>query len=410
MNEQSNQSASVSKWSRRQLLRSASALGLAGIGSQLPFGKLQAQTGTYPIKNVLISCNENRSFDHYYGYAPFAGTFGVPPGYSQPDGNGGSVTPTHLTSGISPDPSHDWAHIHAEWNNGAMNGFYTADGAGALGYYDQNDLGYYYSLFSRFSLCANYFCSALTETYPNRLYLAAGTSGGNTTNSIPVGSLTYPCILDLLDAHGITWKVYHDGPACVVGSGVCDNHFQFFQKWYQDPRVNNFSDDDYENDLAGGTLPQVSFLMTTDLNGEHPPYPLGIGVRNQKAFISALMKSVYWKKSAYILTYDEAGGFFDHVAPPVFDAYGAGIRVPTWVISPYAKPGYLSPVQSEHGSILKFVETIFGLPTLASINHQFDVRTPGANNDAAKGQPYGPPAPPRDGRTDIGNLLDCFTF
>ncbi len=394
-----------------------SALGLASVASQIPLGRLHAQedvqtgaAGTYPIKNVLICCNENRSFDHYYGYAPFVGSYGVPAGYSQPDGHGGTVTPSHLTSGISPDPQHDWAHIHAEWNNGAMNGFYTADGAGAMGYYDQTELSFYYSLFSKFSLCANYFCSVLSETYPNRLYLAAGTSGGNTTNSIPVGSLMFPCILDLLDAHGITWKVYNDGPACTVGSGVCDNHFQFFQKWYQDPRVNNYSDDDYENDLKGGALPQVSFLMTTDLNGEHPPYPLGIGVQNQKAFISALMKSSYWKTAAYIFTYDEGGGFFDHVAPPVFDAYGAGIRVPTWVISPYAKPGYLSPTQSEHGSILKFVEAIFGLPTLASINHQFDLQTPGANNDAANGQPFGPPAPPRDGRSDIGNLLDCFRF
>ncbi len=320
------------------------------------------------------------------------------------------MLPGHLTSGISPNPNHDWAHIHQEWDKGAMNGFYIANGSGALGYYNQSDLSYYYSLFSKFSLCANYFCSVLSETYPNRLYLAAGTSGGNTTNTIAVGSLTYPCILDLLDIHGITWKVYNDGGTCIVGTGVCDNHFQFFQKWYQDPRVNNYTDDDYENDLKSGTLPQVSFLMTNDLNGEHPPYPIGIGAANQKGFINALMKSSYWKTAAYIFTYDEGGGFFDHVTPPVFDAYGAGIRVPTWVISPYAKPGYLSPVQNEHGSILKFVEAIFGLPTLASINHQFDAQTPGANNDAAKGQPFGPPAPPRDGRADIGNLLDCFVF
>ncbi len=404
-------------WSRRQLLKRVSALGLGGVASQIPVRPLQAQAepqiraaGTFPIKNVLICCNENRSFDHYYGYAPFVGSYGVPAGYSQPDGHGGTVTPNHLTSGISPDPNHDWAHIHAEWNNGAMNGFYTGDGSGAMGYYDQNDLSFYYSFFNKFSLCANYFCSVLSETYPNRLYLAAGTSGGNTTNSIPAGSLTYSCILDLLETHGVTWKVYNDGPACTVGSGVCDNHFQFFQKWFQDPRVNNFSDDDYENDLKAGTLPQVSFLMTTDLNGEHPPYPLGIGVQNQKAFLKALMNSSYWKTAAYIFTYDEGGGFFDHVAPPVFDAYGAGIRVPTWVISPYAKPKYLSPVQCEHGSILKFVEAIFGLPTLASINHQFDVQTPGLNNDAANGQTFGPPAPPRDGRSDIGDLLDCFRF
>jgi phospholipase C len=399
-------------WSRRKLLRRLSALGLAGVASQLPVGRslAAAGTGAYPIKNVLICCNENRSFDHYYGYAPFVGSFGVPSGYTQPNGTGGTVTPHHLNTDISPDPNHDWAHIHAEWDNGKMDGFYTTDGSGALGYYDQSDLRFYYSLFSNFSLCANYFCSVLSETYPNRLYLAAGTSGGNTTNTIPVGSLTYPCMLDLLEAYGITFKVYHIGPACTVGSGVCDNEFQFFQAWYQDPRVNSYTQSDYESDLKNGTLPQVSVLMTTDLNGEHPPYPMQIAFETQMDLMNALMGSAYWSSSAYIFTYDEGGGFFDHVAPPVFDAYGAGIRVPTWVISPFAKPGYLSAVQSEHGSVLKFVETIFGLPTMASINHQFDSQTPGANNDAANGQPYGPPAPPRDGRSDIGNLMDCFTF
>jgi len=403
--------ARQSHYSRRQWLQRVSALGLAGAASRIHLHGQQASAAvTYPIKNVVICCNENRSFDHYYGYAPFVGSHGVPAGYSQPDGKGGTVTPHHLTSGISPDPTHDWAHIHGEWNNGAMNGFYTTDGSGALGYYDQSDLPFYYSLIKHFSLCVNYFCSMLSETYPNRLYLAAGTSGGNTSNSIAVGSLQFPCILDLLEARGITFKVYHDGAACTVGGLVCDNHFQFFQRWYQDPRVNNYSEDDYLNDLTGGTLPQVSFLMTNDFNGEHPPYPLGVGVKDQATFINALAKSSYWKTSAYILTYDEGGGFFDHVVPPVFDAYGAGIRVPTWVISPWAKPGHLSTVLSEHGSILKFVEAIFGLPALASINHQFDVQTPGANNDAANGQQFGPPAPPRDGRSDIGNLMDCFLF
>jgi phospholipase C len=173
--------------------------------------------------------------------------------------------------------------------------------------------------------------------------------------------------------------------------------FQFFSRWYLDPRVSNFTESDYGADLSGGTLPQVSFLMTNDYTGEHPPYPIGIGVKNQHNLLHLLQVSSYWRSSAYLFTYDEGGGFFDHVTPPVFDAYGAGIRVPTWVISPYAKPGYISPVQHEHASILKFVERIFHLPTLASVNHQFDVQTPGTNNDAANGQALGPPAPPRDG-------------
>jgi phospholipase C len=175
--------------------------------------------------------------------------------------------------------------------------------------------------------------------------------------------------------------------------------------------VTAYNEFDYYADLSGGTLPQVSFVMTDDISGEHPPYDLAYGQSLQRNLIAALMESQYWSSSAYIFTYDEAGGFFDHVVPPVLDAYGAGIRVPTWVISPYAKPSHLEPTLYEHSSILKFIERVFGLPTVASINHSFDRQTPGGtNNQAANGAAFGPPAPPRDARTDIGDLFECFDF
>jgi phosphoesterase family protein len=99
------------------------------------------------------------------------------------------------------------------------------------------------------------------------------------------------------------------------------------------------------------------------------------------------------------------------VPSPQLDAYGLGIRVPTWVISPFAKKSHLEPALYEHASTLKFLEAVFGLPTLASVNHQFDLSTPGGpNNEAANGQPTGPPAPPRDGLAAVGNLMECFEF
>jgi phospholipase C len=367
-----------------------------------------------PIDNVLICCNENRTFDQYYGKAPFVGGYGIPPGYSQPGGTGGmSVPPFDTNSPVSPDPAHDWATIHGEWDQGKLDGFYTSGGIQAMSYTDASQLGYYYGLFSNFTLCVNYFCSLLGPTFPNRLYLAGATSGGQTTNSIAAGSLDWPIILDLLDAHGITWKAYNIGGACSVGAGLtsiyCDNHFQFFRRWYTDPRVNSFVDSDYYSDLASGKLPQVSFIMTNDITGEHPPYALTVGEDLQQQLIGALELSQYWGKAAYFLTYDEGGGFFDHVVPPVLDAYGAGFRVPTWVISPFAKKAHLETTLYEHSSLLKFVEHVFDLPTLASVNHQFDAATPGAPyNDAAKGGTYGPPAPPRDGRHDIGDMTECF--
>jgi phospholipase C len=131
----------------------------------------------------------------------------------------------------------------------------------------------------------------------------------------------------------------------------------------------------------------------------------------QQQLITALMASSAWPSSAYILTYDESGGYFEHVPSPQLDAYGLGIRVPAWVISPFAKKSHLEPALYEHTSTLKFLEAVFGLPTLASINHQFDLSTPGGpNNEASNGQPAGPPAPPRDGLAAVGNLMECFEF
>jgi phospholipase C len=128
--------------------------------------------------------------------------------------------------------------------------------------------------------------------------------------------------------------------------------------------------------------------------------------------VNAVRESPQWDSSAFLITYDEHGGYFDHVPPPQFDAFGLGIRVPCWVISPWAKPGHLEPTLYEFASILKFLERNFGLPTLASVNHVFDDGTPVGGNyqAAAPGATAGPPAKPRDGIGDIGDLMECFTF
>jgi phospholipase C len=127
----------------------------------------------------------------------------------------------------------------------------------------------------------------------------------------------------------------------------------------------------------------------------------------QEELITAVRESPLWSSSAYLLTYDEHGGFFDHVAPPQVDAYGLSVRVPLWVVSPYAQKG---PVKSakpaEHTSTLKLIERIYNLPTLASRNHLFDTSTPTGPNYQANGAP----APPRDGNPGLSDLFDLFTF
>ena len=355
---------------------------------------------------------ENRSFDHYYGFAPFAGSHGVPAGYALPDGAGALVAPSHLTRLSTPDISHVWTAIHAEYHAGNMDGFLATDGPTAIGYYDAADLPFYYSLFQNSTLCVNYFCSALGPTWPNRFYLAAGTSGGITTNGVwGYGVFDYPIILDLLEAAGVTWKVYNIG-LDDVPSGQSDNVFVFWKRWAHDPRTTAVKSD-YLGDVQSGRMPQVSFIIPSFTRGwdEHPPADVSVGMGIQQELITALRQSSSWASAAYIHTYDESGGFFDHVAPPQIDAYGLGIRVPTWVISPFARPGHLETTLYEHCSVLKFIEANFGLPTLASVNHRFDSGTPGGpQNEAAGGGATGPPAPPRDAMTRIGNLMECFSF
>ena len=394
---------------RRQVLKQLGAAGLAlSLGLAETHG---AQAASQPIKHVLVACQENRTFDEYFGYYPKAGQFGVPAGYSQPDGKGGKVYPYHFPSPITNDVSHSWQSIHSEWDMGKMDGFYTTDGLGAMGYYNGSDLSYYYSLANNYTLCGNYFCYQLGPTTPNRLALWSGTAGGNTTNNINGGQLDWPTIADLLDQHHISWKCYNLGTG--TGSQPTQlegyNALAFFKKWVLDPRL-YFQESDYYADLKAGTLPQVTFLITESLISEHPPANIQSGQQKMQQVITALKSSSAWQSSALFFTYDEGGGYFDHVAPPQVDAYGMGFRVPMLVVSPWAKRGYVSGALYEHSSVLKFIERTFGLPTLASINHQFDTQTPAANNDAANGQAFGPPAPPRDGLAQIGDFYEAFTF
>jgi phospholipase C len=412
-------SAFLRRIPRRDFLKVAGAAGLAAFtgcslstNSPTPSPTPTVTVRKTPLKHVIVDIQENRSFDHYYGYAPFAGRYGVPTGYKQPDSYGGFVKPYHLDTLTTSDIAHSWQDTHREFNGGAMDGFFANDGRLALGYYTAADLPFYYRLFESSTLCVNYFCSVLGPTYPNRFYLAAGTSGGITTNNVfGYGVLDYPIILDLLEAAGVSWKVYNIG-LDDVPTGESDNVFVFWKRWAHDSRTVAVKED-YLKDLLLDRLPEVSFIIPSFSMhlDEHPPADVSVGMGLQHELITALRQSAAWASSAYIHTYDEGGGFFDHVPPPQVDAFGLGIRVPTWVISPFARPRHLEPALYEHTSILKFIEAVFGLPTLASLNHQFDHSTPGGlNYEAAGAQSNGPPAPPRDGMARIGNLMECFAF
>jgi len=253
-------------------------------------------------------------------------------------------------------------------------------GTRTMGYYNQTDLPFYYSLYNTFSTGDRYFSSVLGPTFPNRFYLLAGTSFGHIANdSPPSGGFTQKTIFDLLGAKRITWKIYD----AQVAFGSLFHYVQTHATGHVFPISKYFSD------AKAGTLPQVSFVDPIFLaaknveTDEHPPSNVQVGQNFAYTVIHSLEQSKNWSSSALFLTYDEHGGFYDHVAPPAavvpdsippmlkpgdtvasFNQYG--IRVPAVVVSPFSKSHYVSHVVHDHTSILRFIETRFGLPSLTA--------------------------------------------
>jgi phospholipase C len=394
--------------SRRLFLQQVGAAGLSAIASPLlaqrPALSLPPRAaGISQINHIICLCQENHSFDHYFGsYSGLPSGYGTPANYTS-----GGKSPFHFTTltDNNTDPNHSWSAIHQGYASGAMDGWYAAGGIDTLGYYDSSDLAYYYSLFPQYTLCANYCGGMLSDTQPNRMIYYSGTSGGNCCDCInsngTLDSSTYPNILDLLQSYGITFKNYN--------FGVPDNYsyLALWSNWATGGANNelNQSQAQFFTDCTNNTLPQVVFITNESPNDEHPPENIQTGEAQMQQIIQAVQASAAWASSAILLTWDEGGGFFDHIAPQQLDAYGPGVRVPMLVISPFAKKGYVDTVFQDHGSFLKFIEAVYGLPTLASINHTFDTSTPLTNNST-----NGAPFPPRDGNSATGNLTQCFTF
>ena len=412
---------------RRTFLKRAGGAGIAILGGTLwRTGAAAAAARTAknktPIDHLVIACQENRSFDHYFGSAPQvrAAGLGFDSSYSNPGSDGKLHYPFEFTALSTPDPPHGWTRVHQQYDNGKMDGFWQAsqdsigDGDAAMGYYTAAELPFYYSLLDNSALNGNYFCSLLGPTWPNRFFFAAGTSGGITTNGVwGFGVFDHPIILDLLDEAGITWGVYNMNWDSVP-YGNTDNVFVFWKNFAHDQRTLG-SKGSFLNDARKGQLPNVSWLVSSFAHqkDEHPPADVSVGMGLQEELITALRESPIWDRSAYLLTYDEHGGFFDHVAPPQIDAFGLSVRVPLWAVSPFAKKGPMKTARpADHTSTIKLIEAMYGLPTLASRNHLFDTGTPTGGNyqAAAPGASAGPPAPPRDGRRDLSNLLDLFSF
>ncbi|HEX7603406.1 MAG TPA: alkaline phosphatase family protein [Polyangiaceae bacterium] len=321
--------------------------------------------GKLPIKHVIIVMQENRSFDHMLGGGK--GWDGVSATFTNPDAKGDPVAPFHMTGAtgcVPADPPHQGAAMLAGWNQGAMDGFVKSaavsgsDGHFVMGYYDEADLPFYYFLARTFATSDRYFSSALAGTWGNRDYLYAGTSDGITDTGL--GILTKRTVFDALDDAQVGWGVYTDGTPRQDSLGWTKAH----------AGVHDFNA--FLQALADGSLPAVSFVDPGGTQDEHPAGDVHGGEVWGRRIVEAATQSALWKELAIFYTYDESGGLADHVAPPAaclaspdqtrFDHLG--IRVPFYLISPWARLGYVSHQSHDHTSILRFVEALFDLPAL----------------------------------------------
>lgn len=358
------------------------------------------------------------------------------------------VSSFHLQTMCVENPSPSWNEAHVDWNYNdpsgsfsqvsgapaALNGFvktagddarqivppfFDTNGIRAMGYYDGGDLNYYYFLASNFATSDRWFAPVMSRTPPNREYLIGATSAGYVYpegvnppfDSAPISSAT---IFQELQAAGITWKIYvhpktnPDGSQCATTQCLyAQSYIQSFtwgQTVLNQYPQNIVSTDQFIIDAQNGTLPQVAQIEPASQTGldEHPadsdPTPTAppcCSVQAGAAYVSTLINAVMngpsWKDSAFIFTFDEPGGFYDHVAPiptvspdgkppvdlfsgdvctvttgPLCDFTVTGYRIPMIVISPFTKKNFVSHLPADNTAILKLIENRFSLAPLTA--------------------------------------------
>jgi len=348
------------------------------------------------IKHIIFIVKENRSYDVYFGAYNKHGADGT----TQVHLSNGQVVPAgHLPDSTPLDICHNWRCTLNDMNFGKMDHFDADPSCTANGrlictsQMTGADLPNYYAYADNFVLSDRYFSSITATSFPNHLYTISATSGGvigqgilgNNPNKAEVGcradegSLAlmmdrfgnefsqYPCydfltMGDLLTAAGVSWKSYAPANLAYNAYNAINHIFNNSQVW----NATWAPDTQFLTDVKNGTLPEVSWLVTLGGN-EHPPVSTCTGQNWSVQQINAIMQSTkYWttEPTAIVMTWDDFGGFYDHVPPPKEDMYGLGPRVPLLIISPYAIPGHVSHTRYEASSVLKFIEERFGVPSL----------------------------------------------
>jgi phospholipase C len=345
-----------------------------------------------PIKHIIFIVKENRSFDNYFG--TFAGARGATTGLLS---NGQSIALGH-TPDQSRDIGHDWYSAIEVIDNGKMDRFdlnYSANQGGDYLSYTQltqADIPNYFTYAKNFVLADNMFSSEHGPSLPNHIYtIAAGANGiisvpnvdspnyswgcdtdiatmtvqvidpqGNITNQFPC--FDFQTLGDQMDSAHVSWKYYapqfgQRGYTFSVYNNV--RHIRYGSDW----TTNVVPEGQFITDALAGNLPSVSWLVT-GIASEHPPNSTCYGENWTVNQVNAVMQGPDWPSTAIFIMWDDFGGFYDHVAPPQIDQFGLGPRVPLLIISPYAKPGYISHRQYEGSTVLKFMEEVFNIPSL----------------------------------------------
>jgi len=344
-----------------------------------------------PIKHVVFLIKENRSFDNYFGTFPDAN------GATSGDISSGTrVLLGHTPDQLPYDLGHGWQASRLAVNGGKMNQFnliLRGDVNGlmlGMTQMQQSDIPNYWAYAQNFALADNMFSSLSGPSFPNHLYAVAAQSGGIINNprgspqvwgcdspsgaTVDVmdarGNLThpYPCfdfqtMVDVLQNAGFSWR-YYSAPMGVKGFvwNTLDaiKHIRFGSLW----QSNVLPASNFAQDARNGNLATVTWLTPEAVFSEHPPYSTCAGENWTVQQINAIMQGPEWASTVVFLTWDDFGGFYDHVPPPTVDTYGLGIRVPLIIISPFSKKGVISHTQYEFSSFLAFLESYLHLPSL----------------------------------------------
>jgi phospholipase C len=337
------------------------------------------------IEHILVVMMENHSYDNYFGVLDKGDGLTLDsqgkPTETNPGKDGKPVPMFHMANTCQPHglPSQQWNDMITQWNRGKMDGFVRSlSGVTGMGYWTGKDLPFYEGLAKTFPLCDRWFASCFGQTYPNRRYLLAGTSMGTIhTISEPDPTTLEPpngTVFDALVKHGITCTDYYtNAPSLGLYLPSLARNIKHIKKM-----------DTFFTDAAAGKLPSFALLEPDfDRQSEEDPQDISVGESYAAKVVNAVMQSPAWPKTLLIWTYDEHGGYYDHVPPPAavapdgvpprllpgdkpFTFARYGFRVPTAIISPYAKKDYVSHVVHDHTSVLSLVEHKWNLPAFTN--------------------------------------------